>query len=539
LGQVVGGKWRLERLLGTGGMAAVYAGRRDDGATAAIKMLHPEMTLKRDVRERFVREGYVGNRVQHPGAVKIIEHGESDGEAYLVMELLEGEPLGEHVRRLGGLPVPALLGYLDQVLDVLAAAHDQGIIHRDIKPDNLFVGTDGRVKILDFGLARTLDEVPGDFKTRTGLALGTMPYMAPEQALGKRAQLDGRVDIFALGASAFRILARRRVHEADSEAELLVAMATKPAPPLASVRPDVPRSVCAIIDLSLAFSKQSRYPDARTMQADVRAVMAGQDPPYASSRGLGGERDLPTRVDRAAPVIAHSAEPAPASGVPSLPSVPHAIAAGARAGSTAVMPVVGESALPDDPTRAAGPAALAAQPMTYDPPPGSVAPASFAQSASSQPPPSAYPMQAQFTSRPPPAASSPLPLLLLLLGSALFLGVLAIGAFFVITGWRGEPSAGSATPLPILAAPGHSALDTGEPDEPPSASAELAKPRPAPAPTPGTASKPIATSQPPAPVPPSPAPVPRAATTTTAPVANGAEETIDAKGKGKGKGKSK
>ena len=249
VGQTVGGRWRLERLLGTGGMAAVYAARDGAGNVAAIKILHPEMSLRHDVRERFLREAYVANKVAHPGAVQVLEHSTDDsGSTFLVMELLEGEPLGSRVRRLGQLPVPELVEYLDQILDVLVHAHEQGIIHRDLKPDNLFVTNEGRVKILDFGLARMLDDVPGDFKTRTGMALGTLPYMAPEQALGRRSEIDGRVDLFALGATAFRILAGRKVHEADSEAELLIAMASKPAPPLASVAPEVPRGLCAVVD---------------------------------------------------------------------------------------------------------------------------------------------------------------------------------------------------------------------------------------------------------------------------------------------------
>jgi eukaryotic-like serine/threonine-protein kinase len=562
LGQLVGGKWRLERLIGTGGMAAVYAGRRADGASAAVKMLHPEMTLKRDVRERFVREGYVGNRVQHPGAVKIIEHGESEGEAYLVMELLEGEPLGECVRRLGGLPVPDLLGYLDQVLEVLAAAHDQGIIHRDIKPDNLFVGADGRMKILDFGLARMLDEVPGEFKTRTGLALGTMPYMAPEQALGKRDQLDGRVDLFALGASAFRILARRRVHEADSEAELLVAMATKPAPPLSTVAPDVPRNVCAIIDLSLAFSKDARYPDARTMQADVRAALAGQDPPYATARGMGAARDMPTRVEHVAPVLPASAESAPASSVPSLPSVPHAIAAGARAASTALMPVVDETALPDDPTRAEGPAARAAPPAANDLAPGSQSPASLSQSGIAHPPPSQafaqsgyYPSPAPpaVTSRPPPPAQSALPLLLLLVGAGILLLLLVGTAVVVATLSPSEPSAApSVAPTPSLGAP----TVPNEPSEPSAVSTTDHEPPAtrARAPIAGGAAKPAAASPAPAPAQPLPptgstaaagAAAPRPTATSTPATTQTVSPTISPEGstggqaKAKGKGKNK
>ncbi len=295
IGEVLGGKWTLERLIGTGGMAAVYAARDPSGAVAAVKLLHAEMTLRRDVRERFLREAYVANRIDHPGAVRVIEHGGGgDGEpAYIVMELLEGQTLADRAK--AGMGTAELLDTMDQILDVLDHAHQQGVIHRDLKPDNLFVGTDGRVKVLDFGLARMLDEMPGDFKTRTGMALGTLPYMAPEQALGRRDELDGRADIFALGATAFRIASGRKLHEANSEAELLMAMASKPAPPLASVAPSVPSDVCAVIDLALAFSKDARYPDAATMQRDVRDVRAGRRPAFATSRGT--QREEATRLD--------------------------------------------------------------------------------------------------------------------------------------------------------------------------------------------------------------------------------------------------
>jgi len=267
-------------------MAAVYAAHDEQGQVAAVKILHPEMCLRRDVRERFLREGVAANRIAHPGAVAVYEHG-TVGEdcAFLVMELLEGETLGARLQRHGTLPVPQVLDVMDQVLDVLAVAHDRGIVHRDLKPDNLFIASDERIKVLDFGLARLLDAVPGDFKTRSGAALGTFPYMAPEQALGRREEIDGRADLFSLGATAFRILAQRKVHEADSDAELLMAMASKAAPSLRGVAPHVPAIVAQVIDVSLAFAKQARYPDARTMQTDVRAVRRGEPPPYATMRG--------------------------------------------------------------------------------------------------------------------------------------------------------------------------------------------------------------------------------------------------------------
>ena len=318
VGQTVDGTWTLERLLGVGGMAAVYAARDAGGATAAVKMLHPEMGLKRDVRERFWREAYAANRVEHPGAVQVLGHGtDANHVAYLVMELLEGEPLSARAARHGVLPVGELLEYTDQILDVLAAAHERGIVHRDLKPDNLFITTDGKVKVLDFGVARFVRDAPSDFKTRTGTALGTLPYMAPEQALGRSSQIDGRTDLFSIGATLFRILSGRKVHEADSDAEILMAMASKSAPPLRTAAPDVPEHVCAIVDLALAFSRDARYPDARTMQGDVQAARAGKTPPYAVGQNVVGAREAPTIVEApAAAATASMDSPPPSSTTP-------------------------------------------------------------------------------------------------------------------------------------------------------------------------------------------------------------------------------
>jgi serine/threonine-protein kinase len=295
LGRSVGGRWVLERVLGTGGMGAVYAGRSADGSVAAIKILHPEMGARRDVRERFLREGSAANKIGHPGVVQMLGQGDGE-EAFLAMELLAGETLRERVHRHGRLPLDEVLDYAAQVLAVLVAAHERGVVHRDLKPDNLFVTLDNRIKVLDFGLARLLDGVAGGQQTRTGVALGTLSYMAPEQALGRRAEIDGRVDLFALGATMFRVLSGRRVHEAESEAELLMAMASRPAPPLRAVAPEVPDGVAAVVDLSLAFSRDARYPDARSMLADVQAVRRGSAPPYATARLAA--RDERTRAEQ-------------------------------------------------------------------------------------------------------------------------------------------------------------------------------------------------------------------------------------------------
>ncbi|HEX4336785.1 MAG TPA: serine/threonine-protein kinase [Polyangiaceae bacterium] len=315
------GEWQLEELLGTGGMAAVYSARSATGTRAAIKVLHKELVSSSDVRSRFAQEGAAASRVGHPGVVEVLGSGEEpDGTCYLVLELLEGEPLGRALKRGDSLSIARLLDVLDQVLDVLAAAHAKGIIHRDLKPDNLFVAPDGRIKVLDFGIARVLDAGTTGHMTRAGIALGTVPFMSPEQALGKRDQVDGRSDLFSLGAMTFRLLAGRNVHEAPTDADVLVAVATKPAPPLLSVAPDAPPALAALVDVALAFSKDSRYPDARTMQSDVRAVKDGGAPPYATR--LQRAREMSTRIDlpapkSAAPPTTKAAAEAPVSSVPS------------------------------------------------------------------------------------------------------------------------------------------------------------------------------------------------------------------------------
>ncbi|MBK7586736.1 MAG: protein kinase [Myxococcales bacterium] len=279
-GDTVGGRYRLGALLGSGGMADVFAATDEAGNRVALKLLHSEMSRRRDLKERFLREAYVANRIGHPGIVKILGHGDGK-DVFLVIELLEGEPLSARIKQAGAVTVRELMQITDQILDALSAAHAASVVHRDIKPDNIFITRDGVAKILDFGIARVLDDVPSEVKTRTGLALGTIPYMAPEQALGRREQLDGRTDLFALGALLFRALAGRRIHEEPSEAELLVAMATKPAPKLLDLAPAVPAPVAAIIDRALAFKRDDRYPDAATMQRDVRALLAGNEPPHA------------------------------------------------------------------------------------------------------------------------------------------------------------------------------------------------------------------------------------------------------------------
>lgn len=272
LGTVLHGKWQLDSLLGIGGMAVVYAATHRNGKRAAVKVLHPEQSLSPTVRARFLREGYVANKVDHPGAVSILDDDlAEDGSYFLVMELLEGDVIDARVRDGNTMPLGDVLAITDQVLDVLAAAHAKNIIHRDLKPQNLFLTRDGTVKVLDFGIAR-LRELSGAAHAgaTTSSTMGTPAFMPPEQARGRWAEVDAQSDIWAVGATMFTLLTGRHVHEAPTVNEQLLAAMTVPAPSLVSVAPDVPPSVAAIVDRALQYLCDERWASAREMQTAVR-----------------------------------------------------------------------------------------------------------------------------------------------------------------------------------------------------------------------------------------------------------------------------
>jgi serine/threonine protein kinase len=303
------GSWTIERVLGIGGMASVFLGRRADGAAAAIKVLHPHLHDVAELRKRFLREGPIGSALAAVGPLceglpQVYESGVSeDGAPFLVMELLDGETVFDRMAREGVLPVDDVLLIAHKVLDVLVVAHAFGIVHRDLKPENVHVGRDARIKVLDFGIARVdalpegTGELPEKTLTKTGVLMGSFEYMAPEQATGQTQEIDGRTDLFALGATMFRLLSGRYVHGEFEGALLLLAAARRPAPPLASVAPHVPAPVCRVVDIALAFQKDARYPDAATMRFDVYSLRLGKAPPYATAVAEGRVRagDRPAR----------------------------------------------------------------------------------------------------------------------------------------------------------------------------------------------------------------------------------------------------
>src|SRR5262245_7663663 len=282
VGMTLGGKWTLERMLGYGGMAAVYVAVHKIGRRAAIKILHPEVAANKEIARRFEQEAHAVNHFHHPGSVEILNIDVTpDGAPFLVMELLDGESLGDLVDA-GKVDTAQMLRLMDELLDVLAAAHANRIIHRDIKPDNLFVLRDGRLKVLDFGIAQMRHGAPKTIYTTAGMTIGTLTYMSPEQVAGK--EIDGRADLFAVGCTMFGIGSGRSPPLGETELELMVKMAMEPAPPLASVAPNAPPDLCAVVDRALAFDRDRRYPDAATMQQDVRALREQRPPPFVSAQ---------------------------------------------------------------------------------------------------------------------------------------------------------------------------------------------------------------------------------------------------------------
>ncbi len=311
VGTVLRGKYTLDRVLGVGGMASVYVATHRNKKRFAVKVLHPELSLRTDIRTRFVREGYAANSVEHPGTVVVLDDDVADdGGAFLVMELLEGETVEERWERSGHKLAPdVVLSIGHQLLDVLASAHAHGVVHRDIKPANLFLTRDGRLKVLDFGIARVRDAA-SSHATQTGAMMGTPAFMAPEQALGKTSQIDALTDVWAVGATLFTLASGRLVHEGESPQAMMVQAATRPAPSLATLLPGLPPVVVEIVDRALAFEREARWPSAAAMRDAIRdgtgallarlspAQQAATDAPFSRTLASepGSQPEPPTRL---------------------------------------------------------------------------------------------------------------------------------------------------------------------------------------------------------------------------------------------------
>jgi serine/threonine protein kinase len=299
LGSEMGG-YRLDAVLGVGGTAAVYRGVRDGGEVAAIKVLHASLNALPRAKKRFLHEAAVANRLHHPSIVRMFAEGEAaDGTAYLVMELAEGETLeARRAAANGRLPVEEVVRFADDILAVLAVAHAQGVVHRDVKPANLLVAPDGRLRLLDFGIARAteLSETPS-LVTRSGAVLGTVFFMAPEQALGIREEVDARSDVWAVGATMFTLISGQFVHRARTVNEALALAATQSAPPIHSVSPGLDSALATVVNRALSFDRNARYAHAGAMREALHRAMRGEgeDQGLATAETLPETETLPER----------------------------------------------------------------------------------------------------------------------------------------------------------------------------------------------------------------------------------------------------
>ena len=254
---VASGRYRLERPLGHGGMASVYLGRDTElDRPVAVKILAENAAADDGLRERFVREARLAARLQHPNVVSVYDAGEDEGRPYIVMEHVEGETLSEVLGRRGRLPAEEARGLALQAARALAHAHAAGLVHRDVKPQNLLLRRDGTLKIADFGIARAAE---GTALTQAGTVLGTAAYLAPEQALGE--DVTPAADVYSLGAVIYELLTGRPPYEFDSLADLADKQRRHAITPVRELVPEVPRELEDVVMRSLARNPAYRPDD--------------------------------------------------------------------------------------------------------------------------------------------------------------------------------------------------------------------------------------------------------------------------------------
>jgi serine/threonine-protein kinase len=277
VGQLLSGTYEVLRVIGEGGMGRVYEARHSRLANKrfAIKMLHQELARQPEVVTRFQREAEAASGLSHPNVVGVFDVNTApDGRPYIVAELLEGEQLGDFLDRSGKLGTGMAIPIVRQVCRALSRAHEQGIVHRDVKPENVFlVGGEGGVKVLDFGISKLSQQESN--LTKTGMVMGTPDYMAPEQARGDR--VDARADIYAVGAMLYRALTGRKPFEGLDPMQTLTAALVQEPPRPSSLEPSIPLELEMVMQRAMAKEPRERF---QTM-AELDAALAAFDPDTA------------------------------------------------------------------------------------------------------------------------------------------------------------------------------------------------------------------------------------------------------------------
>ena len=264
--------YTVDRYLGRGGWAHVYEAEHAEHGTVALKVLDDAHTEHHAEAERFTREAELLRRVEHPNVVRAVELGHAFGQTFLALELLHGEDLDSVSTRTGQLPLAAALELTRQTVCALIGVHAAGIVHRDLKPANVLLDLNGerrRAVLIDFGIARG-----GVGKlTETGIVMGTPHYLAPEQLCGTECHDDPRVDVYAAGVFLYELLAGKAPFEGMTVSELVIAVVSRPAPPITDARPDVPDCVAALIADAIERDPEARIPSASTLLQRIETVM--------------------------------------------------------------------------------------------------------------------------------------------------------------------------------------------------------------------------------------------------------------------------
>ena len=284
VGTVLDQRYRIIKKIAEGGMGAVFEAEQIAlGRRVAIKTLHAHLAKDEEMVGRFRREAMATTKIGHPNIVEVVDLGElSGGVLYLVLEFLEGRDLSRVLKAEGPLPIGRAVRILRQVVDGIGAAHQHGIVHRDLKPENVFL-VEGRsqldfVKVVDFGVSKIKDVSGVDSKTRTGTALGTPYYMAPEQAQGLKT-VDHRADIYAIGVMLFRMLTGYYPFDDESYPMLVIKICTEPPPPARTWRSDLPEGLCRLLDRMLAKDPAARPQDCAALGAELLPYAQLDAPP--------------------------------------------------------------------------------------------------------------------------------------------------------------------------------------------------------------------------------------------------------------------
>jgi eukaryotic-like serine/threonine-protein kinase len=300
VGTQLNGRYRLDAKVGAGGMSTVY--RAFDMTLerpVAIKLLHREIAADSDQIERFRREARSVAQLSHPHIVTVIDAGEDDARPYIVFEYVEGETLKERIRRLGSLPVAEAVAYAIEIARALGCAHQNNIVHRDVKPQNVLIDAEGRAKVTDFGIARSLDE---EGLTADGRVLGTTDYVAPEQAMGH--ECTAQSDLYSLGIVLYEMLTGEVPFRGENQVAVAMKHVRESLPDVQARRPEVSAALASVVDGATAKDLGRRYSSDAELISDLEDVLALETARAGSATGEATTvlRTLPPRARRRLPL---------------------------------------------------------------------------------------------------------------------------------------------------------------------------------------------------------------------------------------------